>query len=85
MVVLGVLAAPLATPGGPAAYALASKPFCLADAEPRDLGILVWELRNPRPRYDPPQLWHRYADLWVTYLCAPEAREAFAARLRVGE
>jgi hypothetical protein len=57
----------------------------LVDAEPRDLGILVWKLRNPRPRYDPPQLWHRYADLWVTYVCAPDARQAFEARLRVAE
>jgi hypothetical protein len=57
----------------------------LVDAEPRDLGILVWELLNPRPRYDPPQLWHRYADLRVTYLCAPDARAAFTARLRAAE
>lgn len=57
----------------------------LVDATPRDLGILVWELLNPRPRYDPPQLWHRYADLRVTYLCSPGTREPFTARLRVAE
>ena len=57
----------------------------LTDAEQLDLGILVWKLRNPRPRYDPPQLWHRYADLRVTFLCPPNALEAFRARLDVAE
>ena len=55
----------------------------LADAEAPDLGVLVWLLRHPRPRYDPPQLWHRYADLRVTFVCPPDALEAFRARLRV--
>jgi hypothetical protein len=57
----------------------------LADAEPRDLGLLVWELRNPRPRYDPPQLWHRYADLRVTFLCAPGCLGEFTARLHLAD
>jgi Barstar (barnase inhibitor) len=57
----------------------------LVDAENRDLGILVWELRNPRPRYDPPQLWHRYADLRVTFICGPDALQAFTERLHVAE
>lgn len=55
----------------------------LTEAEPRDLGILVWLLHNPRPRYDPPQLWHRYADLRVTFVCAVAARAAFTGRLDV--
>jgi barstar (barnase inhibitor) len=59
--------------------------YLLTDAEPRDLGILVWLLHNPQPRYDPPQLWHRYADLRVTFVCPPGALEAFAARLRLAE
>ncbi len=53
----------------------------LTDAEPRDLGILLWLLRNPRPRYDPPQLWHRYADLRVTLVCTPGALDTLEARL----
>lgn len=53
----------------------------LAGAEPRDLGVLVWLLRNPQPRYDPPQLWHRYADLRVTFVCPPDALTAFRTRL----
>ena len=57
----------------------------LIEAEQRDLGILVWLLRNPRPQYDPPQLWHRYADLRVTFVCTPAAREIFTARLAVAE
>ena len=57
----------------------------LVDAEPRDLGILVWLLRNPRPRYDPPQLWHRYADLQVTFVCSPKTVTAFTERLRVAD
>ena len=57
----------------------------LVDAEPRDLGVLVWLLRNPRPHYDPPQLWHRYADLQVTFVCAPETATAFTERLRVAD
>ena len=57
----------------------------LADASPRDLDLLVWKLRDPHPRYPEPQLWHRYADLRVTFVCPPGALEAFAARLRLAE
>jgi hypothetical protein len=57
----------------------------LADAEPRDLGVLVWKLHNPYPRYRPPQLWHRYADLRVTFVCTPETVTAFTERLRVAD
>ena len=57
----------------------------LADAEPRDLGVLVWKLRNPHHRYRPPQLWHRYADLQVTFVCTPETVTAFTERLRVAD
>ncbi len=54
----------------------------LVDAEPRFLAVLVRNFQSPYPRYDPPQLWHRYADLRVTLLCTPDAREWFTARLR---
>ena len=57
----------------------------LADAGRRDLGVLVWKLRNPRPRYDPPQLWHRYADLRVTLVCSADAMTTFTERLRVAD
>ena len=57
----------------------------LSDAEPRDLGVLVWRLRNPHHQYRPPQLWHRYADLQVTFVCAPQAATAFTERLRVAD
>lgn len=53
----------------------------LVDAESRDLDLLVWKLRDPHPRYPEPQLWHRYADLRVTFVCPPDARAAFTARL----
>ena len=53
----------------------------LADASARDLDLLVWKLRDPHPRYPEPQLWHRYADLAVTFVCPPDARAALADRL----
>ena len=53
----------------------------LADASPRDLDLLVWKLRDPHPRYPEPQLWHRYAELRVTFVCPPAARAAFVERL----
>ena len=57
----------------------------LGEATPRDLGIGVWNLHYFDQRYDPPQPWHRYADLDVTFVCAPEAVDTFAERLRVAE
>ena len=57
----------------------------LGDAQPGDLGVRVWCLRNPRPHYDPPQLWHRYADLHVTFVCAPQTATAFTERLGVAD
>ena len=55
----------------------------LADSPPRDLGVLLWKLRNPHPEYDPPQLWHRYAALQVTFVCSPTTVQAFNGRLDV--
>jgi len=54
----------------------------LTDAEPRFLEVLVRNFQDPFPRYDPPQLWHRYADLHVTLVCAPDAAQSLTARLR---
>jgi Barstar (barnase inhibitor) len=54
----------------------------LAEAEPRFLAVVMRNFRCPFPRYDPPQLWHRYADLHVTLVCAADALEAFVSRLR---
>jgi hypothetical protein len=54
----------------------------LIDAEPRFLGVLVRNFQDPFPRYQPPQLWHRYADLHVTLVCPPDALESFTSRLR---
>ena len=54
----------------------------LTAAAPRDLDLLVWKLRNPYTRYPEPQLWHRYAHLRVTFVCAPDGRAAFTARIK---
>ena len=54
----------------------------LIDAEPRFLTVLVRNFQHPYPRYDPPQLWHRNADLHVTLVYAPDSVESFTARLR---
>lgn len=54
----------------------------LVDAEPRFLAVLIRNFQHPYPQYDPPQLWHRYADLRVTLVCAPDALESFTSRLR---
>ena len=54
----------------------------LVQAEARDLGLLLWRLRNPYDQYDPPQLWHRYAGLRVTLICAATALQSFQARLQ---
>ena len=54
----------------------------LVDAEPRFLAVVVRNFQHPYPRYDPPQLWHRYADLHVTLVCAWDALESFTIRLR---
>jgi hypothetical protein len=53
----------------------------LVDAAPRDLDLLMWKLRDPHPRYPEPQLWHRYADLRITFVCPPDALSAFSARV----
>ena len=53
----------------------------LVDASPRDMDLLVWKLHDPHPRYREPQLWHRYADLHVTFVCPPDALTAFAERV----
>ena len=53
----------------------------LADASPRDLDLLIWKLHDPHPRYREPQLWHRYADLRVTFVCPPDARATFIERV----
>jgi Barstar (barnase inhibitor) len=53
----------------------------LADGTTHDLDLLIWKLRDPYPRYPEPQLWHRYAALRTTFVCAPETQSAFAMRL----
>jgi Barstar (barnase inhibitor) len=57
----------------------------LVDAVPRDFSLLLWKCRNPYPRYDPPQPWHRYADLRVTFVCDPRALASFGARFDAAE
>ena len=52
------------------------------EADPRFLGIVVRNFQDPFPRYSPPQLWHRYADLHVTLVCTPDGLESCAGRLR---
>lgn len=52
----------------------------LVDAEPRDFSLLLWKLQHPHHEYDPPQPWHRYADLHVTLVCDPAALESFGTR-----
>ena len=39
--------------------------------------------REPYHVYDPPQPWHRWAGFRATFLCDPDAWEAFADRLHV--
>lgn len=55
----------------------------LVDSPKRDLGVLVWKLRHPYPMYDPPQSWHRYAALQVTFVCSPATVSSFTDRLDV--
>lgn len=55
----------------------------LVDSPARDLGVLVWKLHHPHPKYDPPQLGHRYADLQVTFVCSPDMIQGFTDRLAV--
>lgn len=52
------------------------------EADPRFLEIVVRNFQSPFPRYSPPQLWHRYADLRVTLICTPDSLESCTARLR---
>lgn len=55
----------------------------LVDDDPRYLSIVLDDFRAPCHDYDPPQPWRRWAGFRATFVCTPDAIDAFTDRLEV--